>query len=376
MSWRVPLFELELGPEELEAVERVIKSRWLSAGPETEAFEEEFSKFLGGPKVLMVSSGTAAIHMALRALGVEPGDEVIVPAMTFVSTATPVLWLGAKPVFADSESLRNPNISARTVEPLITPKTKVIIFVHYAGFSDGVLELAELARERGIALVEDAAHTHGSLVGERKPGTIGDIGCFSFYSNKNMTTGGEGGAVVTWREGLYRRLKLLRSHGMTRSSRDAYSGRALGYDVVELGYNYRPTELQAAFGRAQLRKLAQMNTRRLERVKLYRRLLSEIEGLILPFEDPERSANYIFPTVLPEGVDRASVMERMAQKGVQTSVHYPPIHKFSYFRELFPDLVLPVAEEFGRRELTLPLWPSISEEQVRFVVQCLAEVLS
>ncbi len=376
MSWKVPLFELETGPEELEAVERVVKTGWLSAGPETEAFEREFSEFLGGPKVLFVSSGTAAIHLALRALGVGPGDEVIVPAMTFVSTATPVLWLGAKPVFADSESLENPNISARTVEPLITPKTKAIIFVHYAGFSDGVEELAELAKDRGIALVEDAAHTHGSRVGERKPGTIGDVGCFSFFSNKNMTTGGEGGAVATWRDDLYERLKLLRSHGMTRSSRDSYTGRALTYDVVELGYNYRPTELQAAFGRAQLKKLVDMNARRLQRVKLYRELLSEIEGLVVPFKDPERSANYIFPMVLPEGADRAQVMVRMAERGVQTSVHYPPIHKFSYFKSLFPNLELPVAEEYGRRELTLPLWPSISEEQVRYVVQCLSESLT
>lgn len=375
MAWKIPLFDTDFGAEEEEALIAVIRRGWVSAGPETQEFEREFSEFLGGPEVVFLSSGTASIHLALASVGIGPGDEVIAPAFTYIATCSPVLWLGARLRLADSASLKNPNISPETVEGLVNERTKAIIFLHYAGFSEGIAEMARFCEERGIALIEDAAHTHGSVSGGRKPGTFGKVGCFSFFANKNMTSG-EGGALVTFDKQLAERARRMASHGRTAAAWDRFRDSALKtYDITEMGYNYKATDMQAALARVQLRKLPEANRKRVELVRLYRELLSDIPGLVIPFDDYESSANYIFPIVLPEEVDRLSVMKSLADAGIQTSVHYPAVHTFTYYRKLFPELRLPVAEELASRELSLPLYPHMGEDKVRFVAEKLSEIL-
>ncbi|MEO0139960.1 MAG: DegT/DnrJ/EryC1/StrS family aminotransferase [candidate division WOR-3 bacterium] len=375
MTWKIPLFDANFGPEEEEALISVIRRGWVSAGPETKEFEREFSEFLGGPEVVFLSSGTASIHLALAALNIGPGDEVIAPGFTYIATCSPVLWLGGTLRLADSSSLKNPNISPETIEGLVNERTKAVIFLHYAGFSDGISEIAEFCRKRGLFLVEDAAHTHGSVSGGKKPGTFGNIGCFSFFANKNMTSG-EGGALVTFDRELAERVRRMSSHGRTAAAWDRFrDSRLRTYDITEMGYNYKATDMQAALARVQLRKLPEANQKRVELVGLYRKLLSDVPGLIIPFDDYENSANYIFPVVLPEETERLSVMEGLAEAGIQTSVHYQAVHTFTYYRRLFPDIRLPVAEELSRRELSLPLYPHMGKESVRTVAERLRKLL-
>ncbi|MGC8894633.1 MAG: DegT/DnrJ/EryC1/StrS family aminotransferase [candidate division WOR-3 bacterium] len=376
MAWDIPLFDTNFGPEEEEALVSVIRRGWVSAGPETQEFEREFSEFLGGPEVVFLSSGTASLHLALAAIGIGPGDEVIAPAFTYIATCSPVLWLGATLKLADSDSLHNPNISPRVIEGLVNERTKAVIFLHYAGFSEGITEVADFCERRGILLIEDAAHTHGSVSGGKKPGTFGKTGCFSFFANKNMTSG-EGGALVTFDTELAERVRRMASHGRTAAAWDRFRNSALKtYDITEMGYNYKATDMQAALARVQLRKLPEDNQRRVELVRLYRDLLSGIPGLIIPFEDYENSANYIFPVVLPEGVDRLTVMETLAGHGIQTSVHYPAVHTFTYYKKLFPDLSLPTSEELSRRELSLPLYPHMGQNKVMVVSERLKQAIS
>ncbi len=372
--YRIPLFDLNYGREEEEAVLRVIKSKWLSQGPETEAFEREFADYVGSKHAVAVSSGTAALHISYICAGIKPGDEVIVPSFTFIATVTPLLWIGAKPVFADIKSIENPNICAETVEPLITRRTKAVVFVHYAGFTDGIDEIRNLCREKNLILIEDASHAHGSKAGNRFAGTFGRIGAFSLFANKNLAVG-EGGMIITDDEVIFRKARLLRSHGMTKLAWDKFRGSSDEYDVVELGYNYRMNELQAALGRVQLSKLDKANERRRKLVALYR---EELDGyVVIPFKDFESSANYIFPIMLPEEVNRRDASKYLRKKGIQTSHHYKPVHLFSLMRRTLGTVegMLPRTEEAGRRELTLPLYPTMTEDDVLYVVDVLKQFL-
>jgi dTDP-4-amino-4,6-dideoxygalactose transaminase len=238
MDWRVPLIDIDFGIEEEEAVLQVIRSRWLSMGMVTQAFEQEFAAFIGAKYALAVTNATAALHLACLAVGIGPGDEVIVPSLTFVATANAVRYTGATPVFADIESLDWLNISPASIESRITGHTKAILVVHYAGFPCNMPAIMDIARRHNLVVLEDAAHAIGSSLGGRSLGTWGAIGCYSFFSNKNMTTG-EGGMLATDDDSLAEKLRLLRSHGMTSLSWDRHQGHAYSYDVVDLGYNYR-----------------------------------------------------------------------------------------------------------------------------------------
>jgi len=237
--------------------------------------------------------------------------------------------------------------------------------VHYAGFAADLTALRGLADRYGLALVEDCAHAPGARHAGRPVGGWGDVGCFSFFSNKNLATG-EGGMATTNRADLAARLRLLRSHGMTTLTLDRHRGHAFTYDVVEAGANYRMDELHAALGRVQLGKLEQKNGRRRELVALYRKRLAGIPGLSVPYAhaDLGDSACHILPVLLPPGTDRRGVMEYTAAERIQTSIHYPPVHQFSYYRERWPAVVLPVTEAVAPRLLTLPLYPAMRNGDV------------
>jgi dTDP-4-amino-4,6-dideoxygalactose transaminase len=378
MNWKVPLFDPDLGEAEIRAVTDVIRSKWLTMGERTAEFEKRFAEFIGCRHAIAVSNCTAALHLAVQVLDIGPGDEVICPALTFVATANAIRYCGATPIFADVESADCWSVSRRTIEPLITPRTRAVIVVHYAGYPCAMPEIDALARVRGIAVIEDVAHAPGATLDDRRMGAWGDVGCFSFFSNKNMTTG-EGGMLTTASEELAGRLRRLRSHGMTTVTLDRHKGHAFSYDVVDLGYNYRMGELNAALGLTQLATLEERNRRRADLVAHYRSRLALVPGLVVPFARAAGTSSYhLMPVLLPEGVERESVMEAMRTDGIQTSIHYPPIDGFSAYRAagLSRSDGLRLTHVIGKRGLTLPLYPGMSTGQVELVCGALAGVLT
>ena len=375
-TWRIPLADVDLGPEEEAAVLDVLRRGWLSMGEVTAAFEAEFAALTGARHALAVTNCTAALHLAGLALGWGPGDEVIVPSLTFVATANVVRYTGATPVFADITSENDFSLSAENAAERITPRTKAIIVVHYAGHAADMGAILALAERHGLAVVEDVAHAPGGDLDGRALGTWGSIGCFSFFANKNMTTG-EGGMVTTDDDELAARLRLLRSHGMTSLTWDRHKGHAWSYDVVAPGYNYRIDEVRAAIGRVQLAKVTAANKRRRALDALYRELLpAVVPELGVPYATTRGTpACHLRPVLLPSGANRRRFMDEMKARGIQTSIHYPPIHRFSYYRDAAGAATLPLTDLVGEREVTLPLYPALTTADVESVVAAVAEAL-
>ncbi len=366
------LSDVDMGEEEAQAVAEVVRSKWLSVGPRTADFETTFADQFGARHAVALSSCTAALHLALLGLDIGPGDEVLVPSYTFVASANCILYQGAKPIFVDIEGSHDLNLSCDDLVAKITPNTKAVIVVHLAGFAADLNRIMDVARRHGLAVIEDACHAIGSTyhapgspLDGRKLGTIGDAGCFSFFANKNLVTG-EGGMLVTDDPKLAERVRLARSHGMTKSSWDKAEGRAYDYDVVQLGYNYRCTELTAALGMIQLRKLPSANDRRRELTMHYRKRLGDDAQLSIPFaERLDDSAHHIFPILLKHAPSRDTFREALNQIGIQTSVHYPPVHLFSQYRENYADQHdLSRTVDAAEREVTLPLHPLLETSDV------------
>ena len=378
MNWRVPLFDPELCQEEEQALRAVLRSKWLTMGERTVDFEKAFAAFIRVPHTVATSSCTAALHLALMALDIGPGDQVICPSLTFVATANSIRYCGATPVFADVASLDEWNINRRTIETVLTPSTRALVVVHYGGYPCDMASIMALARERGLAVVEDVAHAPGASRDGTACGAWGDIGCFSFFSNKNMTTG-EGGMITTGREDLAARIRLMRSHGMTTQTLDRHKGHAFSYDVVELGYNYRMSELNAALGLVQLKHLTERNLARAALVARYKEQLVDVPGLGVPFTEPNgEPVWHIMPVLLPKDADRAVVMAILREAGVQSSIHYRPIDTFSAYVEegLGPAEHLVHTHAIGHRVLTLPLYPSLDITHVDHVCDVLRDALA
>jgi len=379
MEWRVPLADVKLGIEEENAVLEVLRSGWLTMGAVTQAFEQELAAFVGAKYAFAVNNATAALHLACMAVGVGEGDEVIVPSLTFVATANAVRYTGAKVVFADIESEDWLCICPQAIEEQITERTKAIVVMHYAGFACDMPEIMRIAKEHGLSVIEDAAHAVGASLDGKALGTWGDVGCHSFFGNKNMTTG-EGGMLVTNDDLLAEKARIMRSHGMTTLTWDRHKGHASTYDVVELGYNYRMDEIRSAIGREQLKKLPAGNARRGELVALYRELLAKRTPQIkLPFEKERGLSSYhIMPVLLPEGSDKEAVRASMKAQDIQTSWHYPPVHTFSIYGSgaASAEGRLAITDLAAKREITLPLYPSMREEQVEWVVGALKDSLT
>lgn len=374
MEWKVPLADLDFGTEEEEAVLGVLRSKWLTMGAVTQTFEEEFRRSIQTRHAFAVSNATVALHLACTALGIGPGDEVIVPSLSFVATANAVLYTGATVRFADIIGPQDLTIDPAEIEKLITPQTKAMIVMHYAGFPCRLPEIMAIAKKHGVAVIEDAAHCPGAALDGKALGTWGDVGCFSFFSNKNLSTG-EGGMVVTDRDDLATRIRLQRSHGMTTLTYDRHKGHAHSYDVTALGYNYRIDEIRSAIGLEQLKKLPHNNARRQTFTAIYRQALAG-SRVSMPFVGPYEQASYhILPALLPEGADRAHIIDAMKALGIQTSIHYPPIHTFTYYRSRFGEIHLPKTEAVAQREITLPLYPTMGEEKVHFVAESLRKIV-
>jgi len=374
--WRIPLSEPDIGPDEEAAALRVLRSKWLSMGPEVAAFEAEFAAFVDSKHAVAMSNATAALQLALLAVGTRPGDEVIQPALNFVATANVTRLIGAIPVLADIASLEHPMIGAQQFELLLTHKTRAVVVMAYGGMAPHMGELRALCNERGVALVEDSCHSLGASCDGRPIGGWGDVATFSFFPNKNMTTG-EGGMATTQRDDIAHRLRLLRSHGMTSLTWERHGQVAKGYDVLEPGFNQRMDELRAAIGRAQLLKLRTNNEHRASLAARYDRWLNRVENLVLPgARQRTLSANHIYSVVLPANREWRPVAAALAQSGIQTSHHYPAIHRLSAHREAIRPHPLSNAEIYDERQLTLPLWQGMTEAQVDEVGEALCNHLA
>ncbi|HEY7960751.1 MAG TPA: DegT/DnrJ/EryC1/StrS aminotransferase family protein [Solirubrobacteraceae bacterium] len=373
----LPLFDLRLRERDLDAVAQTLRSGWLTMGPRTAAFEAAFAEQLGARHAVAVSSCTAALHLAYLAAGVGPGDEVIVPSFTFAATANAVLYCGATPVFADILSRERPYLDPRDVERRISAKTKAVCVVHFAGYAAPADRLRALCDGHGVALIEDVAHAPSATLDGRKLGTFGLAGAFSFFSNKVLSVG-EGGLLCTDSDEVAAQARLRRSHAMTSGTWDRHRGHTDTYDVVGLGYNYRLDEPRAALLLSRLEGLEQDIARRRELTRRYRRLLAQIPDLIVPFEDSDvdGSSCYVMPIMLPGAATQAAVAAQLRERGIQTSIFYPSIHRFSAYRERFPDVSLPVTELASKTELTLPLFPHMSFEDQDRVIAALVEALA
>jgi dTDP-4-amino-4,6-dideoxygalactose transaminase len=376
-TWAIPLFDTQFGPDETAAVLRPLKAGWLTMGEEVLALEAELEAVTGARHAIAVTNATTALQLACAAVGVGPGDEVICPTLTFAATANAPRAFGARIRLCDSISEDDLTIDPASIAANITPSTRAIIVVHFAGFACRMDEILALADEHGIPVIEDAAHAVFTRHRGKMLGLHGTIGCFSFYSNKNITCG-EGGAIVTDDDALAERVRLLRSHGMTAPTLDRHRGVATSYDVVLAGFNGRLDELRAALLRAQLTRLPEYLDRRRELFARY------VEGfrdtpIAVPFstgrfiDELAETGVHLMPVLLPDRRQRPEVMARLKEARIQTSIHYPPIHRFRTYRE--PGRDLERTSDLADRELTLPFFPGMADEQVDRVVAALLQAV-
>lgn len=375
MSYKIPLFDLNFGEEEEKAVIETLRSKWISTGPKTSEFERVFASMIGAKHSLAVTNCTAALHLAMKVLSIGPGDEVICPSLTFVATVNAIRYVDATPVFCDIKSTEDLNIDPVQIEKLITSKTKAIIVMHYGGFACEMDIIMKIAKKYNLKVIEDACHGPLSEYHTNKLGTIGDIGCFSFFSNKNISTG-EGGMLVTNDDTYFEKLKLLRSHGMTSLSYERSKGHSTVYDVVDLGYNYRMDDIRASIGIIQLSKLRGDLTKRSEVRNNYIESLSNIETITVPFhKNKENVSNYIFSVVLKNSTSlkRDFVRNELQKAGIQTSVHYPAVHRFSVYQNIRSNL--PITDYVTDNEITLPMFGNLKSEMVSFISINLARIL-
>ncbi len=376
----IPYARPSIGDAEVAEVEACLRSGWLATGPRAARFEQLLRERLGVRHALGASTGTAALHLAILAAGVGPGDEVITTPMTWVATANVVLHAGARPVFVDVDP-GTLNIDPQRVAEAITPRTRALLPVHFAGQPCDEDALLGLARDHGLKLVEDAAHALGASYKGRPIGAIADATMFSFHPAKNATTG-EGGAVTTDDEAIAERVKLLRFHGIAQSPESRFGGRGpAAYDVVEAGFKYNFSDIQAAIGIHQLARLDEMNARRRALAALYRERLARLPHVaplaVAPYEQ-EHAWHLMVVAIEPDALtlDRDGVIEALRAAGVGAGLHFVPLHLQTLYRPMAGDpRRLPVATEAHRRILTLPLFPEMTDEQVGFVVDTLAGVL-
>jgi len=376
--WRVPLADVEVSEELVAAAEEAIRSGWWSMGPRVAELESEFAASFDVPHAIAVSSGTAALHLALLATGCGPGHEIVMPSLNFVAAANVARIVGATPVFCDISGVDDLNLDPADVDAAITDKTKALVALHYGGAPCDLARLSELARDRGIALIEDAAHAPGAWANGQRCGSVGAAACFSFFSNKNVPIG-EGGMLVSTDADIAERARLLRSHGMTTLTWERHRGHAHSYDVLEHGLNYRLDEIRAAMALVQLRRLPERNAARAQLIDVYAELLHGVFDIEMPFRarsDDFTSVHHIAVAVLPRGVERDGVRAQLKEQGIQTSVHYPPIHRFSAFAELGARRELSRTDEVADRLITLPLHPELARADVETVCDALLSAVS
>jgi UDP-4-amino-4,6-dideoxy-N-acetyl-beta-L-altrosamine transaminase len=367
----LPYGRQEIGDADVKAVVEALVSGWLTTGPRVSEFEQAFATHVGAGQGVAVNSGTAALHCAMRALGVGPGDEVIVPAITFAASANAALYEGAKPVFADVEPdtlLLDP----QSVAERITARTKAIVAVDYAGQPADYDALSAVARPRGIRIVADACHAPGATYKGRATGTLGEISCFSFHPVKHLTTC-EGGMAVTDDAGMAQHMRRFRNHGIDSDHRSREAAGAHAYNMAELGFNYRLPDVQCALGLAQLQRLRTWVAARQRIAAFYAEALAGVaEAVPLKTRADRTHAHHLYVVKLVDGVDRDQVFARLRAEGIGANVHYAPVYLHSHYAKLgYKPGLCPAAEASSRQILTLPMFPAMSESDVRRVVGAL-----
>lgn len=376
MAYKIPLFNLNFDGKEAQAAYDTILSGWISTGPKCAELEQMFIDMFQVEYAVSMSNCTDALHLCCMVCGVGQGDEVICPSLTFAASANCIRYAGATPVFCDIVGPEHININPEEIEKKITDKTKAILVVHMAGFPCKMDEIMAIAKKHNLKVIEDACHGPLSEYKGKKLGTIGDCAAFSFFSNKNISTG-EGGMFISNNKEMADKARLLRSHGMTTMSYQRAGGHATAYDIVELGYNFRLDDIHAAIAIEQLKKLpSDLETRLTVRARYVERL-SKIKNIVVPFADnTEFVSNYIMPIILTKGTveDRDRIREAIHATGIQTSVHYPAIHRFSIYKEY--GAVLPQTEYVTDHEVTLPMYAALTLEQVDFICDTVDKVVN
>ncbi len=374
--YKIPLFKLNFDEKEAKAAFDTINSGWISTGPKCEELEKMFMEMFDVRYAVAVTNCTDSLHLACMLCGLGHGDEVLCPSLTFAASVNCIRYVGATPVFCDIVGPEHLNINPEEIEKKITRRTKAIVVVHMAGFPAKMDEIMAIAHKYNIKVIEDACHGPLSEYRGRKLGTIGDVASFSFFSNKNISTG-EGGMLITNNEEFARRARLLRSHGMTTMSYQRAGGHATSYDIVELGYNFRLDDIRASIAIEQMKKLPRDLERRIAVRNRYLKRLASVKGVIVPFADnTEFVSNYIMPVVLAGSNKerRDAIRDKMHAAGVQTSVHYPAIHRFSIYKDF--NISLPMTEYVTDNEITLPMYASLTDEEVDFIVEALNEAIN
>ncbi len=367
----LPYGRQEIGEADVKAVVEALVSGWLTTGPRVGEFEQKFAAHCGAGEGVAVNSGTAALHAAMRAIGVRTGDEVIVPALTFAASANAALYEGATPVFADVEE-ETLLIDPASVKRLISPRTKAIVAVDYAGQPASYDALRALIKNRNIRLVADACHSPGALYKERKSGTLGDISCFSFHPVKHMTTC-EGGMCTTDDPELAAHMRRFRNHGIDSDHRSREAKGAYAYDMAELGYNYRLPDVQCALGLAQLPRLNGWVAGRQKIARFYDRAFARLPQVAPLYTHPDReNAYHLYVVRLAQSIDRDKVFAALRDEGIGANVHYAPVYTHSYYRQRGYGLGLcPIAERAAKQILTLPMFPAMTEGDVARVVDAI-----
>ncbi len=367
--------------EEVNEIVDTVRSGWLSMGPKTIKFEEAFNSYIGSKKSIAVSSWTAAGHLALEAYGVKPGDEVIVPTMTFPATAEIVCYFGAKPVIVDVDE-DTLNISLQEIEKAITPKTKVIIPVHYGGQPCDMDEIHEIAKKHKIKVIEDAAHSLPAVYKGKKVGTISDVTCFSFYATKTLSTG-EGGMICTNDEEIAERCSIMRLHGINRDAWKRYTeSGSWYYEVVAPGFKYNFTDLQASLGLPQLKKVDLMWKSRKNIAERYTAALKDNKFLTLHTVKEDRESSWhLYPIRLNLErlkINRAQLIDEMRKLNVGAGVHFMPVHQHVYYTQTYnlDDKNYPVASSVFPRLVSLPIYPGMKEEHIDKVINVLVDLLT
>jgi len=374
-----------IGDEEIAEVVDSLRSGWISTGPKVKRFETDFAAYVGTKHAIAVSSCTAGLHIALTALGIGPGDEVIVPTLTFCATANVVVHLGARPVLVDVGA--DGNVTPEAIAAAITPRTKAVVPVHFAGQSCDLASIYDIALERGLPVIEDAAHAAGSIYRGKKIGSdvLGPAGLtritvFSFYATKNLTTG-EGGMITTADASLAERMRLLSLHGMSRDAWKRYtSAGSWYYEVIAAGYKNNMTDIQASLGLHQLRRLDEFTAIRQRYAARYDEAFGALPAVSMLTRHSDRNHVYHLYVIQLDpraGIERATFAEAMRDRKIGTSVHFIPVHLHPFYAEQFGYRRgdLPVAEAIYDRSMSLPLYPLMSEHDLEDVIAAVADLV-
>ncbi|HRI48115.1 MAG: DegT/DnrJ/EryC1/StrS family aminotransferase [Ignavibacteriaceae bacterium] len=376
----IPFHKPYITDDEINEVVDSVKSGWWTIGPKTKKFEAEFNDYIGSNYSVSANSWTAAAHLALEAINLQEGDEVIVPAITFTATAEIICYFKAKPVIVDVQK-DSFNISPVEIEKAITKKTKAIIPVHYAGLPCDMDEITDIANNYNLKIIEDAAHSLPATYKQKKIGTLSEITCFSFYATKTLATG-EGGMLCTSNEEIANRASIMRMHGMNRDAWNRYTSQGSWYyEVIAPGYKYNFTDLQAALGLAQLKKVDLLYEMRKTISDLYDTAFNDNEYLITPHKQEDReSAIHLYPLRLNLNkikINRGQFIEEMKNRGIVCSVHFIPLYRHPFYRDTFSlcHSDFPVSEKIYAEQVSLPIWPGMTDLQINYIIENVLDII-